>query len=82
MSLVHCDFIEVGKDANKPKSESSSQTVSNEVETTNPEHENYCGDCYGAQGYQGQCCNTCDDVRAVYRAKGWALPDLKQIEQV
>lgn len=27
---------------------------------------NYCGDCYGA-GIAGQCCNTCEEVRAVYR---------------
>lgn len=29
-----------------------------------------CGDCYGA-GQPGQCCNTCEDVRAAYRTKGW-----------
>ncbi len=23
-----------------------------------------CGDCYGAQQEDGQCCNTCKDVRA------------------
>jgi len=37
--------------------------------------EDYCGSCYGA-GDPGQCCNTCDDVRMVYRKKNWALrPD-------
>ena len=23
----------------------------------------YCGPCYGAENREGQCCNTCDDVR-------------------
>ena len=23
----------------------------------------YCGSCFGAQAFEGQCCNTCDDVR-------------------
>jgi hypothetical protein len=31
-----------------------------------------CGDCYGA-GAEGQCCNTCEEVREVYRKKGWQL---------
>ena len=25
---------------------------------------NYCGSCYGAQSREGQCCNTCAEVRA------------------
>lgn len=29
-----------------------------------------CGNCYGA-GYQGQCCNTCDDVKTAYSKMGW-----------
>ena len=29
-----------------------------------------CGDCYGA-GEVGQCCNTCEEVRNVYRKRGW-----------
>lgn len=32
--------------------------------------EGVCGDCYGG-GDAGQCCNTCEDVREVYRKKGW-----------
>ena len=34
--------------------------------------EGACGDCYGA-GAEGQCCNTCEEVRDVYRKKGWQL---------
>jgi hypothetical protein len=41
----------------------------------------YCGSCYGAQEYEGQCCNTCDDVKTVYRKKGWAVSNLGTIEQ-
>lgn len=42
----------------------------------------YCGSCYGAEIDQGQCCNTCDDVKKAYRAKGWALPaDSSVMEQ-
>jgi len=41
----------------------------------------YCGPCYGAEQTQGECCNTCDEVRAAYRVKGWALGDLARIEQ-
>ena len=29
-----------------------------------------CGDCFGA-GADGECCNTCESVRAAYRTKGW-----------
>jgi hypothetical protein len=31
-----------------------------------------CGDCYGA-GENGECCDTCDDVRRAYRRKGWTI---------
>jgi len=41
----------------------------------------YCGPCYGAELRPGQCCNTCDDVRDAYRARGWALAALNTMEQ-
>eukprot|EP01041_Mallomonas_annulata_P001094 gene1094-2128_t len=31
-----------------------------------------CGNCYGA-GHPGECCNTCDEVKAAYERKGWRL---------
>lgn len=37
-----------------------------------------CGSCYGA--IQG-CCNTCDEVRAAYRHRGWELHNPESIEQ-
>jgi len=32
-----------------------------------------CGDCWGAQSPSIPCCNTCEDVRRAYEAKGWLL---------
>jgi hypothetical protein len=31
-----------------------------------------CGSCYGA-GDEGQCCNTCAEIRNAYRKRGWAF---------
>ena len=42
--------------------------------------EEECGSCYGA-GDQGECCNTCDDVKRAYRRKSWHIQDLKGIRQ-
>jgi len=36
-----------------------------------------CGDCYGA-GSEGECCQTCDDVRRAYRIRGWGFPPSKE----
>ena len=33
------------------------------AEVLAPLPEGYCGPCYGGEGREGQCCNTCDDVR-------------------
>ena len=44
------------------------------------EEEEACGSCYGA-GNEEECCNTCDDVKRVYRRKGWLIPDLDKIKQ-
>ena len=41
----------------------------------------YCGPCYGAESYSGQCCRTCDDVKEQYRVRGWAMPVLSTVEQ-
>lgn len=38
----------------------------------------YCGSCYGAAD---GCCNTCEEVRQAYVAKGWAFHDGSGIEQ-
>lgn len=43
--------------------------------------ENYCGSCYGAARPPVKCCNTCDDVKAAYRARRWAVSDETTFEQ-
>lgn len=49
--------------------------------TDKPERpDDYCGSCYGAET-EGECCNTCDEVRAAYNEKGWQLRSVKEIEQ-
>lgn len=32
-----------------------------------------CGDCYGAQDDEIQCCQTCDDVKRAYAKRGWTF---------
>jgi len=41
-------------------------------EDASEENEEKCGSCYGA-GEEGECCNTCEDVRRAYKSKGWVL---------
>ena len=41
----------------------------------------YCGPCYGAEETPGECCNTCDEVREMYRKRGWAFSFPEIIEQ-
>jgi hypothetical protein len=37
-----------------------------------------CGSCYGA-GEEGECCNSCEDVKRAYKRKGWLLSDYSEI---
>nr|GFD56955.1 endoplasmic reticulum-Golgi intermediate compartment protein 3 [Tanacetum cinerariifolium] len=39
------------------------------------------GSCFGAQAKEEDCCNSCEEVREAYRAKGWALSDPDSIDQ-
>lgn len=36
----------------------------------------YCGSCYGAQSREGECCNTCEDVRNAYAVRGWDVSEV------
>ncbi|GMT33618.1 hypothetical protein PFISCL1PPCAC_24915, partial [Pristionchus fissidentatus] len=38
-----------------------------------------CGSCYGALP-DGNCCNTCEEVKEAYQLKGWQV-NLEQVEQ-
>ncbi|GAB9469779.1 hypothetical protein Gpo141_00007046 [Globisporangium polare] len=39
-----------------------------------------CGSCYGA-GVEGQCCNTCDEVKIAHAQKNWQMPSLHTVTQ-
>ena len=42
-----------------------------------------CQSCYGAGDTPEMCCNTCAEVRAQYRKKGWSFDSFgMQIKQV
>lgn len=49
-------------------------------ESSDDEGEEECGSCYGA-GDEGECCQTCDDVKRAYSRKGWHLTDLQTVKQ-
>lgn len=40
-----------------------------------------CGSCYGAEDMKNPCCNTCREVEAAYRRKGWRLTEKDKIAQ-
>lgn len=40
----------------------------------------YCGSCYGAKP-DTECCNTCEEIKKAYAAKGWAFHDGSGMEQ-
>jgi hypothetical protein len=44
------------------------------------EGEEECGSCYGA-GDEGECCQTCDDVKRAYGRKGWHLDKRQSVKQ-
>jgi hypothetical protein len=35
-----------------------------------------CGSCYGAESDRFKCCNTCDEVKQAYMAKGWTTANI------
>jgi len=40
-----------------------------------------CGSCYGSELRSDQCCNTCEEVRESYKARGWSLSSIESVEQ-
>eukprot|EP00945_MAST-04E_sp_MAST-4E-sp1_P007337 g7337.t1 len=42
-----------------------------DTEKIKPLPKNYCGSCYGAGAEPKSCCNSCEDVKTAYAAKGW-----------
>jgi len=57
------------------------QVMSNSSLAKVEEEKEKCLSCYGAETRPGQCCNTCDEVRAAYRKKGWALDNMDNVDQ-
>jgi len=55
------------------------QTAERQKKDGEPEEE--CGSCYGAELESSQCCNTCEEVKAAYRKRGWKLTDVAGIKQ-
>jgi endoplasmic reticulum-Golgi intermediate compartment protein 3 len=88
---------EVDHDLSRQRLNSRGQPISTEekhevgpIKDQIPDHLNpekkgvpdgYCGSCYGANSHENQCCNTCEEVRAAYREKGWIMPDYESVEQ-
>ncbi|KAI9338577.1 endoplasmic reticulum vesicle transporter-domain-containing protein [Zopfochytrium polystomum] len=58
----------IGADASKPS-------------TPPPVEPGYCGNCFGGQPPESGCCNTCDDLKKAYEAKGWTLSNPEVFEQ-
>lgn len=56
------------------------ETISIETGITAEDEEKDCGSCYGA-GQEGECCDTCEDVKRAYTLKGWHIQEPKSIEQ-
>jgi hypothetical protein len=55
----------------QPRMEGGDKPRGGWQKATQPEREKpTCGDCYGA-GNPGECCDTCEQVKEVYRRKGW-----------
>lgn len=74
--------LSTGKNDTTTTTTASSTTPAEPAASTQPPlPDNYCGPCYGAEEFPGQCCNTCSEVRNAYRNRGWALGDLDAIEQ-
>jgi len=72
-TLLHEDHLEeVLQTISEEKGETDDDDLNNNGEA--------CGSCYGA-GEDGECCNTCDDVKRAYSRKGWHVQDPDAIDQ-
>nr|CAD2128448.1 unnamed protein product [Meloidogyne enterolobii] len=62
----------------KPEKQEVNTKKDGSNSTESSKNKEKCGSCYGA--IRG-CCNTCDEVREAYRARGWVLQNPEEIEQ-
>ena len=58
----------------------TARQLNKEGELEGKKEEEVCGSCYGA-GEEGECCNSCDDVKRAYNRMGWKLSDPTVIKQ-
>uniref|UniRef100_T1JD18 Endoplasmic reticulum-Golgi intermediate compartment protein 3 n=1 Tax=Strigamia maritima TaxID=126957 RepID=T1JD18_STRMM len=72
-----------GKPIKDPEREESLGVTSEfkDAVIPNATNETTCGSCYGAEGPDRKCCNTCDDIQEAYRIKGWGIQKLELFEQ-
>jgi hypothetical protein len=52
----------------------------NDLKNEADDEEELCGSCYGAEE-NGECCNTCDDVKRAYQVKGWQFTPNMDVKQ-
>lgn len=79
------DVVEKEEDDELAATERSLEQKNNKDDKGDGEQEEVddeedCGSCWGA-GDEGECCNTCDDVKRVYRRKQWHIPNIGTIDQ-
>lgn len=68
-------------DALKSELGDSSVKVMKAFNESTTEVGTYCGSCYGGVPPDNGCCNSCDEVRSAYLAKGWSFTSPDDIEQ-
>ncbi|KAL0234162.1 hypothetical protein PCE1_001200 [Barthelona sp. PCE] len=62
------------------KRKDAAKTVSEQKAESEVVEKDYCGPCYGARP-EGECCNTCAEIKQYYRQKNWQLSNLNNYEQ-
>lgn len=74
--------LEQGSTLKEEHLEELFDTMNKEKGETDDEEEKTvdCGSCFGA-GEEGECCDTCDDVKRAYTRKGWHIQNLDEIDQ-
>jgi hypothetical protein len=68
------DLIEIAEQEGKIKTATASSSLDEGDigKDESSEEESKCGSCYGA-GEDGECCDSCEDVRRAYKRRGWIL---------
>ena len=73
---------EIEAEGDKDKEEKGGREKDPSYIDDDDDYDATCGDCYGA-GTEGQCCNTCDEVRQAYEIAGWLFKaaEVKQCQK-